>query len=325
MFCVDGSGELDYRAQDKIFYENRGHTVRISRQTREIINIVVAVVVVALILFYYVVYPLNKAKTYWARADSGATVTNEANDPTPFQSAGSTIDTFRLDVDAKTKLAGLYAVPPKDSIGVKGTVLLMHGNRGDRSLLASLAKALLDSGYIVAGYDQRASGKSTGEYHGDGQLEAADMEAVIAYLDIRGKIIHPFFVAGYETGADAAILAAREETRIDRIVAVAPYLSTRALVTAMYKADSPLWFPFHESTLWWWYTVRSGYATTYLEADNVGRATVPTTVLVPAARAGSEEVKRFDEMSTDMVVTIVPLAADSAAAQLQVISSILQK
>lgn len=326
-FRVDADRSQNYPEQEYDCSYRRGFMARLSRQTREIIKIVIAVVIVGVVLFFYVIYPLNKVESVWGReASAQPSDTTVANDPSAFLESGLAVDTFRIDVDAVTKLAGLYVRPQAaESAQIRGTVLLVHGNRQNRDALATLGKVLLDSGYNIAAYDQRASGRSTGEYHGDGQLEADDMEALIAYLDIRGKIVHPFIVVGYETGADAAIYAAREDSRINRIVAVGPYLTTEALAEYRQAAQSPLWFPFRSTVFWWWYTIRSGYATPRQGIDSVLAASVPTIVLASPDRIQQEEVRRFDQVSPDTLVTVEPLAADSAAAEAQIVATILRK
>ena len=63
---------------------------------------------------------------------------------------------------------------------------------------------LIDSGYTVATFDQRAAGRSTGKYIGEGQYEGDDIAAVVSYLDLRGELAHPFVILGFDRGADGA-------------------------------------------------------------------------------------------------------------------------
>ena len=121
---------------------------RISRQVKEIIQIVVFLLVVGGLVGFYIVYPLNRVKALMGRtnldeyhADSLAT-----NDPTAFVEAGLPSDTFRVESDGLTKLACLYAAPNLDSSGkIKGTVLLVHADSADRAAMVPLARLFGDS------------------------------------------------------------------------------------------------------------------------------------------------------------------------------------
>ncbi len=115
------------------------------------------------------------------------------------------VDTFRVDADGLTSLACVYLGPVSDAgapVAPKGTAILLHDESQDRNAMLPLTGALLDSGFAVCLYDQRASGRSTGAYHSDGEYEAADLSEVIAFM--RGnpsgdprqdEILRPIFLA----------------------------------------------------------------------------------------------------------------------------------
>ena len=76
---------------------------KISRQVREIINIVLFFVIIGVVITAYVIYPLNRTKNTMGRADMGEFNFDSlpANDPSPFFGAGLAADTFRLEIEEK--------------------------------------------------------------------------------------------------------------------------------------------------------------------------------------------------------------------------------
>ena len=280
---------------------------RISRQTREIINVVVFLIVVGSLLYFYIIYPLGKSKTIMGRQnlddyDDDSVLVNDA---TVYIEAGLEPDTFRVEADGLTTLAGLYATPENDSLSApRGTVLLVHDEFGDRDSVAALARLLVDRGLAVIAYDQRASGRSTGKYHGEGGYEADDLVAVVSYLELREKIVHPLTVVGYSLGGDAALLASLEETRIDRVVAVNPFLSTQRLMVRLTETHNLFWFPFRKTILWWWYDIRSSYAAPFRKADDIKPVACRTVMFLPEEGVNDEEVARLKEQSDPALLEI---------------------
>jgi pimeloyl-ACP methyl ester carboxylesterase len=274
---------------------------RLSRQTREIINIVIFLVVVGILATFYVIYPLTKTAAIMGRADSAEIDIDSlpVNNPEPFLEAGFVDpDTFRVDADGLTLLAGVYLTAQSDTLNQpKGTVILLHSQWSDRLSLIPLARRLVDSGLAVALYDQRASGLSSGRYHGDGWYEANDLLEVVSYLDIREQVIHPLTVVGFGLGADAALLAAPGENRIDQAVAVRPYLTSKRMLDIQKKRFETLWFPFYRTIMWWWYGIRSGYVTDYREIEDINPVAVRTLVMMTDAAADSPEFAKLREIS----------------------------
>ncbi|MDH4157736.1 MAG: alpha/beta hydrolase [candidate division Zixibacteria bacterium] len=296
---------------------------RISRQTREIINIVVFLVVVGALLYFYVIYPLGKSKTLLGRQNLDAYDDDSVlvNDATTYIEAGLAPDTFRVESDGLTTLACLYAAPENDSLPApRGTVLLVHDEFGDRDSVAGLASLLIDSGFAVIAYDQRSSGRSTGKYHGEGGYEAEDMVALVSYLELREKIVHPLTVVGFSLGGDAALLASLEETRIDRVLAVNPFLSTQRLMVRLTDTHNLLWFPFRKTILWWWYDIRSSYAAPFRTIDDIEPVACPTVLFLPQENIDDQEVVRLKEQSDPELLEIKTPLPDERAI-LKVIAS----
>ncbi|MBD3404302.1 hypothetical protein GF420_15540 [candidate division GN15 bacterium] len=295
--------------------------MKLSRQVREIINVVIFLLVVGLLLTFYVIYPLNKAKDTMGRADFddyealGDSLLPDA-DATPFVEAGLVIDTFRVESDGLTTLSCIYVDPdttrPLDSLA--GTVFLVPSEYEDRNAVVPLAKQLSDAGYVVVTYDQRATGSSTGLYHGEGQYEATDLEALIAWLDLRNRLSHPLSVVGYDAGADAALLTAHDEGRIDKVIAVRPYLTTTRWLDVLADRNDWWWFPFRRTVMWWWYNLRSNYAARYREVDMIEPVGCPTTLIVTEPARDHEAVQKLVEVSSDSLLTVTTVPAEDSLA-----------
>lgn len=294
---------------------------RISRQTREIIKIVIFFVVVGLILTFYVIYPLNRTKALMGRSDIDDFRTDSlpANDPALYIEAGLNPDTFRLEIDKITTLAGLYIEPAVDSLKTdtpfvpKGTVILLHDERLNRNSMIPLAKSLSDSGFIVVVYDQRACGLSSGSYRGEGFYEANDLEEIIPYLELRQKIHQPLSVVGFSVGADAALLAAVDEKRIEKVVAIDPYLTTIRYQNILKAEHGTLWIPFFRTVMWWWYDLRSGYAAPYRTLDNLQPVACPTLLMVGSDQMEVSEIVKIKELSEANSLVLKPTPVDETA------------
>ncbi len=285
---------------------------RLSRSTRETIKTIAFVVIVAILVVIYIVYPLNRIKTQMGRDNVDRYNAKDSilaiNDPSAFESTNLKVDTFRVETDGLTKIACVHLGLALNSAAPRGLVIVIPSERKDRTTVAPLARTLADSGFSVITYDQRASGLSTGKYHGEGQYEASDLEAIIAYLDIRKQIVHPVIVVGYAAGADAAILAAPEEKRIDRVVAISPYLTTTRLLDQLKSQYGTFWFPFYRTIMWWWYDIRSSYAMIYRHTDDIKSVACRTIVMADSATLDSPEVTALKERSGSELLSVEPVS-----------------
>jgi pimeloyl-ACP methyl ester carboxylesterase len=314
--------------------------VKISRQTREIINTVLVLLVIALLVVVYLIYPLGRVKTMHGRAnlDDYEQDTVVVNDPTPWLEAGLLPDTFSVEADGLTTLAALYMTPgdtvpagatidttaadtadtPADTVtdsvvvstvtagpdSVAGLAILVHHEYHSRDSLIGLAKRFLDRGYAVVAYDQRASGHSTGKYHGEGQYEASDLHEVIAWLVFREKVAHPAVAVGWGLGGDAAIMAAQEDKRLDRVVAIRPYLTTERWLSLTRQLHETWWFPLYQTITWFWYNIRSSYAAAFRETEHIETVACPALLLIEEESKEDDAVVRLKEVSENDLLTI---------------------
>jgi len=297
---------------------------------KEIIQIVVFFVVVGILSFVFVIYPLNRTKAIMARdnLDEYNADSLPANDPAVFVEAGLTVDTFWLEADGLTTLACLHLTPGLEAAeGVEatstGTAILLHDEHSDRTAMLPLAQRLIEQGMGVVVYDQRASGLSTGEYHGDGQYEATDLEELISHLDIRSQLTPPVSVIGWQIGGDAALLASLEEGRINNVVAVSPYLSTERMIDTYRETYDTYWLPFFRTLFWWWYNTRSSYAAEYRDKDQIEGVASRTLLLVDETALTEPEMDLLREKSETDRLTIETLPAEAESVRDRIVNFIL--
>jgi pimeloyl-ACP methyl ester carboxylesterase len=278
---------------------------------KEILQIVVFLAIVGGLIWILVINPLSNTRDSMGRLDDQEIHidTLPPNDATAFTEAGFTeIDTLRVEPDGVTSLAVLYFRPIMgDDQPPKGSAIVLHSEESDRSNQMQLVRVLIDSGYVVCLFDQRASGLSTGRYHGAGQYEAVDLAELISWLDVRSMLSKPLTVIGFDLGADAAHLASLEEGRIDRVVAISPYLTGTHLLDAKKEAGGYMWFPFYHTVMWWWYEIRSGYAADYIELEQMQGVVKPTLVLASEDDLALEDYIRLGELSNPEILTMTPL------------------
>ena len=284
---------------------------RLSRQVKEIIKTSIVVLAIALIVFFYWVYPLNRAKAMWGRTDLDSynpdSLMARPNDPSAFASDGFTIDTFRVEADGATNLAAAR-IWRSDVATPRGTIVLLHTEKSDRSSTADLARLMTDSGFVVVVYDQRASGLSSGKYHSDGRMEGTDLELVVAHLGLHDQLVSPLVIVGWNVGADAALLAQADEKRISAVLAIEPYLSTTAFIDS-YQAQYDSWrFPFWRTLLWFWLNARSSYGLDYNNGSALAVAG-PTIIQADGEHLNATELRGLVAKSGSNL-TIAPIETD---------------
>ena len=278
---------------------------RLSRATRETIQTIAVVVAVIILILVFVVYPLNRIRVMMGRSDDRSYKPDSLppNDITSFVNAGLNPDSFHIETDGLTKLAAVYW-HPAEGAPPRGLAILIPDERSDRTSFVALAGMLRDSGLAVVAYDPRATGLSSGKYHGEGQYESSDLEAIVGYLEIHGKLVRPLVVVGRELGAEAAMLAQLEEERMDGVLAIRPYLTTGRLIDKLTVERGIMWFPFRAKMLWWWYNIRSGYAAPFRGLDAIKPVRAATRVLIDASAAADPELTKLREVSSPELLTI---------------------
>lgn len=125
---------------------------------------------------------------------------------TPLDYGAQTYETVQIQADEGITLAGWY-VPPVENPGA--VIVLLHGAHGDRRGTAQHARVLIESGYGVLMYDQRALGESTGEMTSLSWFDGSDLLAAADYLADRPEVDSGRIgVVGLSLGGHVALNAA---------------------------------------------------------------------------------------------------------------------
>ncbi|KAA3634616.1 MAG: alpha/beta hydrolase [Calditrichaeota bacterium] len=287
---------------------------KLSRQTKETIKTIVVLLIVAILIAAYVIYPLNKAKTMFAREDVDTTFSIDSLPPNEigaYEDSLLVVDTFRIEADGLTSLACLE-IHPQAIDSIKGTVVIIPEKSYTRENYIDQVKMISSEGYSVIIFDPRATGRTSGKYFGFGISEAADLEELLSSLFIRTEIVKPLTVIGYGFGADAALIASSEEERIDKIVLINPYLTTDRALDRLAQAFDSYTFPFYKTIIFWWYKIRSGFAPQYIEDDAVTPVSKNTLLLVRESELDNETVQSFISNAPKELLTQMTVSDDTA-------------
>lgn len=126
-------------------------------------------------------------------------------------------EVISIESDSGSTLAGWYLPSPttRDPVehdtgeratAKQGTVILLHGNRGDRRQMLKRARFLNHHGYTALLVDLQGHGESPGEYITAGHLERHDVSAAIRFARER-KPQQPVAIIGVSLGGAATLLA----------------------------------------------------------------------------------------------------------------------
>ena len=131
---------------------------------------------------------------------------------------------------------GAWFAPGRDD---RPSVVLLHGNGGNRSSLLSLAELLASEGYSVLPVSLRAHGDSSGDYNDFGYSARLDVVSAVELLEAR-RPGRPIFVHGLSLGAAAATFAARDlGERVAGYLLEAPYRDLRSAVRNRTRSEVP--------------------------------------------------------------------------------------
>jgi pimeloyl-ACP methyl ester carboxylesterase len=147
----------------------------------------------------------------------------------------------RFEVVAGAPPARLVSWLVEPRAAALGTIVLLHGVRSDRRSLVDMGNVLADAGYRSLLVDLRGHGESSGRYLTYGELEAADVSAMLDALDGR-EALGCVGAYGFSYGASVALELAARDARLKAVVAVAPFASLREVVLDYRERYLP--FPF---------------------------------------------------------------------------------
>lgn len=134
------------------------------------------------------------------------------------------------------------AAQPRNTIQPRGTMVLLHGfkHRKTKRVYLEWARLLSAEGFRCVLIDHRGHGDSTGKLVGFGVRESADAVHVLDALEARGQLVEPIGVLGGSLGAASAIQLAARDSRIDTVIAVAPYTRLDAVMESFSEAYTGL-------------------------------------------------------------------------------------
>ena len=116
------------------------------------------------------------------------------------------------------RLAGWYVSPQNGAL-----VILLHGYGGNRTAMRWHAERLVEAGYGVLMYDERASGESEGAYRSYGWEDPRDVGGALAYLNARVEVDPARIgIAGCSIGGQIALQGGAYHPQIGAIWADGP-------------------------------------------------------------------------------------------------------
>lgn len=131
---------------------------------------------------------------------------------------------------------GAWFAPGRDDLP---SVVLLHGNGGNRWSVLDRVKLLAEEGYSVLPVTLRAHGDSSGDFNDFGYSARHDVVSAVEFLEARrpGK---PIFILGASLGAAAATFASKDlGPRVAGYILEAPYRDLRSAVRNRTSAEIP--------------------------------------------------------------------------------------
>jgi pimeloyl-ACP methyl ester carboxylesterase len=138
--------------------------------------------------------------------------------PTPSQVEIPTGLSFQVEEvqfisEDSVQIAGWF-VPSRNG----ATIILLHGYGGNRSAMLWHAQQMVDAGYGVLMYDERASGESGGTHRSYGWEDPRDVDGALKFLKNKyGADSNQVGIAGCSMGAQIALQGAAYNTEIGAV------------------------------------------------------------------------------------------------------------
>jgi uncharacterized protein len=190
------------------------------------------------------------------------------------------------DVECHTaddlRLSGWVISPPQP----RGTVVLFHGMRNNRSQTLPRIAFLFEAGYRCVAFDHRGHGVSGGNISSFGYFESRDVEAVLDYVGNRWP--NEFCSAlGISMGAAALCFAADRANRLNGCILESLYHDVASAFDNRIGTKFPSWFRRFSSGVIWATERRLGIKLAQVTpADHIGRlGPVPLLLLTGSADA----------------------------------------
>ena len=147
------------------------------------------------------------------------------DEPTP-RVTWASFESHRLSTSDGHEVGAWFAEGRADS----PSVVLLHGNGGDRASCLPRAELLSKAGYAVLPVTLRAHGDSSGDFNDLGYSARYDVVSAVEFLEHR-RPGRPIFILGASLGAAAATFASGDlGTRVAGYLLEAPYLDLKSAV-----------------------------------------------------------------------------------------------
>jgi pimeloyl-ACP methyl ester carboxylesterase len=144
---------------------------------------------------------------------------------------------IRLETSDGQKLGAWYADATKDTAP---SVVLLHGNGGQRGHMLPRAELLATLGCALLPVTLRAHGESTGEINDIGYSARQDVIAAVEFLE-RERPGRPILIQGASMGAAAAAFASDKlGSRVAGYILEAPYLDLKSAVRNRTRGALPI-------------------------------------------------------------------------------------
>ncbi len=178
----------------------------------------------AAVAAYYVNKALNFVALGVAAAPNAGRLIRPEDDPGPAELAQLGVSRqLRVPIQPAISLS-VWVVEPVTQ-PPRATVLVLHGIRGNKTQMMTVARKLAATGYRAVLVDSRGHGLSTGDWLGFGALESRDLQEVIEALTRQGLLAGNLGVYGPSYGGATAIILAGRDPRVKAVVAVTTFTS----------------------------------------------------------------------------------------------------
>ena len=136
------------------------------------------------------------------------------------------LDYNEVEFDTRNNLTlkGWYV--PADGEGTNNFVILAPGKTENRWDMIQYAPFLVKSGFDVLLFDPRSTGLSEGNRYGFGYFESKDLISAADYA-MSKENVEKVALFGRSAGATASLLAAKDASSIEAVVADSPYANLK--------------------------------------------------------------------------------------------------
>jgi uncharacterized protein len=159
----------------------------------------------------------------------------QADEPIPSVSWAA-FEPLRLGTSDGHDLGAWFAAGRDDL----ASIVLLHGNKGNRSNVLDRASLLANEGYSVLPVTLRAHGDSSGDLNDFGYSSSLDVISAVEFLEAR-RPGRPNFILGTSAGAAAATFASKDlGPRVAGYLLEAPYRDLRSAVRNRTSESLPI-------------------------------------------------------------------------------------